>query len=644
MIAALLGLSADVRAMGVGNPTTLSALGESLNLRFPISLSPGESLNADCVRAEVWVGDSPVPPRLLQLQVVGASESTIQALHVQVALPMQEPIVRITLKLGCPVRLTRQYAAFIDPPKAPNGFGELNVPGLSSTQALQSQPPQPLLRQDSSGLSAAMANAVASAAAGRTSGVPGRQAAAKETRAERAVNKLQRSASPARSEVKASASSGPKLRLEMPEPLDLVLQRVSVPGSADRPDPSLQRLQRLEDDLASLRQGNSRIEAQLLALKAQRAKPQPRRPSDVWAFGSVLVLLGLTGAGFYFWRSRSAALAADEFSTWYSEIPHAELDQTLPTRPAAASNFATTTASAARVPTAPTTATGYPDELTLEFSKLFESDSKPELERSAGTASPEARDRASPAYAFVHDFSHEPLSVQFVDSSQHAATSALLDKRYEPNAESVSGQAQLAIEDLIDLEQQVEFFLVLGQDDAAEELLLNRINTGLTNALPYLKLLEIYQRLGRESAFQGIAARFAVRFRAQPPTWGDDLTLGQSLESYPEVMQDLQIAWASHGYAMVKVQALLSAGAEQFTGFDLPAYLDLLLLYSLARDLSEHEVRGEDIDLFLPLDVDPNNLHGHSMMATISWQGPPLAFGSSAELDICLDDVPLDKS
>ena len=266
-------------------------------------------------------------------------------------------------------------------------------------------------------------------------------------------------------------------------------------------------------------------------------------------------------------------------------------------------------------------------------------DNQPEQEPVQSDAVPDVAAQASPAYAFVHDFSHEPLSIQFVDSSLLAATPALLGKWHEPRAASASGH-QIVIEDLIDLEQQVEFFVVLGQDDAAEELLLTRVNTGLTSALPYLKLLEIYQRLGRESAFEGMAARFAVRFKALPPTWGANLNLGQSLEGYPDVLRELQAAWKNHGNAMVKLHALLSAETERSTGFDLPAYLDLLLLYSLARDLSEHEVRGEEIDLFLPLDVEAASPNGHSMMATMSWQGSPVAPGAAIDLDISLDDLP----
>ena len=39
---------------------------------------------------------------------------------------------------------------------------------------------------------------------------------------------------------------------------------------------------------------------------------------------------------------------------------------------------------------------------------------------------------------------------------------------------------ELSVEELIDLEQQAEFFIVLGQDDAAIELLMAILEQGIT--------------------------------------------------------------------------------------------------------------------------------------------------------------------
>jgi len=72
----------------------------------------------------------------------------------------------------------------------------------------------------------------------------------------------------------------------------------------------------------------------------------------------------------------------------------------------------------------------------------------------------------------------------------------------------------VSIEELIDLEQQAEFFVVLGQDDAAIDLLMGHIrSSGGTSPLPYLKLLEIYRRQGDRESYERTRERFGLPAR-----------------------------------------------------------------------------------------------------------------------------------
>src|SRR6185369_12997803 len=67
----------------------------------------------------------------------------------------------------------------------------------------------------------------------------------------------------------------------------------------------------------------------------------------------------------------------------------------------------------------------------------------------------------------------------------------------------------VSAEELIDLEQQAEFFVVLGQDEAAIDLLVGHLrDSGGTSPLPYLKLLEIYRRRGERESYERTRERF----------------------------------------------------------------------------------------------------------------------------------------
>ena len=164
-------------------------------------------------------------------------------------------------------------------------------------------------------------------------------------------------------------------------------------------------------------------------------------------------------------------------------------------------------------------------------------------------------------------------------------------------------------EELIDLEQQADFFVVLGQDDAAIDLLMGHVrSSGGASPLPYLKLLEIYRRRGDREAYERIRSRFNRRFNAYAPDWDADMQHGRSLEDYPETISRLQALWATPTRAMATLDASLFRRNKTDETFDLPAYRELLFLYSVSRDLAEHGGGAPlaDVDVLLPLNDDPN--------------------------------------
>jgi hypothetical protein len=160
----------------------------------------------------------------------------------------------------------------------------------------------------------------------------------------------------------------------------------------------------------------------------------------------------------------------------------------------------------------------------------------------------------------------------------------------------------VSIEELIDLEQQADFFVVLGQDDAAIDLLMGHIrSSGGTSPLPYLKLMEIYRRLGDHEAYERTRARFNHRFNAYAPDWDADLQQGRTLDQYPDVIHRLEDCWKAPLDAMAELEALMFRRDEGEV-FDLPAYREVLFLYSMARDLLDHQGGPPSIiDVLLPL-------------------------------------------
>jgi hypothetical protein len=76
---------------------------------------------------------------------------------------------------------------------------------------------------------------------------------------------------------------------------------------------------------------------------------------------------------------------------------------------------------------------------------------------------------------------------------------------------------------------------------------------------------------------------------------------GQSLEAYPEAVGRLQVAWTTPDEAVALLELLMGRSHSSDPGFDLPAFAELMLLHTIARDLRERETSAGGIDLLLPL-------------------------------------------
>ncbi|MGZ5241604.1 MAG: hypothetical protein ACXWCN_15915, partial [Caldimonas sp.] len=184
---------------------------------------------------------------------------------------------------------------------------------------------------------------------------------------------------------------------------------------------------------------------------------------------------------------------------------------------------------------------------------------------------------------------------------------SVLDHRSDDGTAATRRGGELSMEELIDLEQQAEFFVVLGQDEAAIALLDAYVREPAGKSpLPFLQLLEIHQRRGDQPAYDRVRESFNERFNAYAPDWSSALHLGRSLEHYPQTVARLQSLWTTPLSAMQALDNLLFRRHAAEDTFDFPAYRELLFLYSIARELSGNvETDFGSIDLFLPLDEVP---------------------------------------
>jgi hypothetical protein len=578
-LALLLGLTPlGAEALGLGRPQVLSALGKPLDAAIPLTLADGESLTDGCLRAEVSAGDARVPAGLLQLRVEG--EPGQQRIRLQSLVRIEEPALRITLALGCPMRLTREFNLFIDPP-------------ASGTPTAAAPPPPPL---------------AAAAAA------PAPAPAPTATEAARTVAEAPAARPRAPARPRPRRSNGPRLVLERPE---VLVGQAPKPAAPSAPETEL--TPELEAQITQLEQTVAQLRAELLerqalaasaaavaapasvasgvasgvaAVPASALAPEtiPTRVATPSAPGThaaayrdpmtwlLTLALGLIAGSVAFYASRWLdQRARRENAYWRALQAAAEGAAPPPPAPPTPGIAPPVPASAAAV---------LPDEGQHTVTR------------------PQPRPLAWPPGPVGPTVSRAPATAASAPVPPSTDTLATLPLPVEAMAALPVLSHQLTIADeLLDLQQQVDFLLLLGQHEAAADLLATRLQRGAGSAMPYLMLMELCQQRGEPEVFAELARQFEQRFRQPAPAWTQSLARGRTLDACPSVIAHLQVVWADPSAAMQMLQALLAEGrGPGVASFELPSHRDLLTLYGVARDLFETSLRGEDVDLMLPLD------------------------------------------
>lgn len=694
------------QAIGFGRVANATQLGQRLDFAAAVRLEPDEALERHCVSAEVSAGDNPLQPGQVRVTLEGSPGNPDRTVRVTTSTVIDEPVVTISVTLGCNSRTTRKFVAFIDPPgiemalAVPPPDPALLVPQHTDSQVaplvalLAPEPPRraaPRTREpsvdrrptrrgsvdgaaprqvagaadDTASASVSVSASVAAAASASASapdpasaaGPAASDAAARPaprvvaavarppTSARRSVTaskpthtaRLQldapllsaaaasASVGPRAARTAAGASIGPLATARPPARAVAALVAASsilapsstAPGTAAAAGPQVewllherQRVQAQDDSISRL-QAEAALTRQTVAglqTRLQRAESERYANPLVATLATVAALLALLLAATV-WRRRRPATSPQ----WWKGAAgasifgrHSMMPESLVAQPEAKTGAQAEAETGAR--------TEARAHVTADAGK--DADAPAPASRNA------APDAASDAASTAHEATAQRVARVDVSLPPHlaatsprwatspAAGAATLGVSAPMPLAGASSSESSSVEELIDLEQQAEFFVVLGQDDAAIELLSQHLQEGgAASPLPYLKLLEIYRRRDDRLAYESLRARFNRDFNAYAPAWEVDLQQGRSLEEYPAVLARLQRHWGTPARAIEALDASLFRRGPANTTFDLPAYRELLTLYSIAKERVQ-DVEGEEasavlVDLLLPLDQIP---------------------------------------
>lgn len=630
--------------MGFGRLPTTATLGQPLQLTVPLRLEANEDLPPECLNAQVYFADNLQQPGTTNLRLVPAAPGVLErSLVLTTTTRVDEPIVSVEVTVGCTAKVVRRFTLLADPPLiAPVAPTVAAAPAPADAAA-----PAGTARDEPATSSVTPAQASSSTDASATP-APARRPSARRRAAPPNVAAAPR---PPRASTRTAASNNPRLRLApleagarvtpAPAPSAAAAAATAAPPSSTAASAAAAvaaeaaasvaaaeqaasaataaavaakaRVDQLEASMKNLRAQDAATQQTIASLQARLQRAESDQLGSPLLYALAALAAVLLGAVIWLWRQRSAER---ESQGWLVQAAAASGD-------APASQSAATsaeTAAFAPVPTLkawvskPNEVDGFDDTLALTR---------------AGTMS------TMPA---ALNSGQTPL-----DGVRPLVAEA--QKR------------EVSVEELIDLEQQAEFFIVLGQDSAAIDLLMTHLrSTSGASPLPYLKLLEIYKRRGERADYERLRERFNSRFNAYAPSWETDLQGGRALDEYPSVMGRLESLWVTPTRAREVLQATLVRAEDSGPdpvgddSFDLPAYRELMLLYSIVRDVSDQEPDEPSIDLMLPIgepEGDAPTAAGMTasferLLATSSMPAQP-SVHKPLEVDFTLDDIKPDS-
>jgi len=585
----LLGFALPSLALTLGQPQGAAWVGRPLDVVIPISLGEGERQDALCAEAEVLQGTTRIEDKRVTVSVGPGAQSGQLRLHVRSTVAVDEPVVQLTVRAGCEMNSTRQYVLLADMPAEVGSVAAASMParalpasGLgaeasgtgrgnassnaSAGQAPSTTPanapvrrarpaaPQPAPVRNRDNDRAEGSRPASGATPQRRAPAAARPPVAAAPRVVASAPASQRAANTSTNATAATpaasaATTGARLQLDALDPASVrnPTLAASAPGltlpsggdaaiaaaalaasaaaNAEELQRATQRMQALEATLAALREQSTQNQRMLVEMRSELAEARDSRYRNPLVYVLVLLLLLALVALVMLWRmARGSARPA-----WWGDAPLK--DDGGPT-------FGQPVASAA-------------------------------IDEERAAATPPVAASTVAAHAVVESFDEAPDTVP-------------------PAHEDDSTPARYVnTEELFDVQQQSDFFVSLGQHDQAIAVLSEHIaDNPETSALAYLDLLRIYHSLDRRDDYARVGREFERAFNAQVPVFEQFAEVGNGLEHYRATLARIEAQWPQPStLGLIEELVFRKPGTRGDESFDLAAYRELLLLYSVAKEV-----------------------------------------------------------
>lgn len=541
--------------LSLGQASGRVALGQPVSLSIPVTgMSDAAGLDL-CATAKVLFAESPVAKKSVSLSVEAGGQGYPAMIHVRTAEVVNEPYVSLEIRAGCTAPQTRQYVFLAD--FLPTDFKPSKFAVVSNIAPEIANDSTPLV--SGSNKSGSVLSKATESTRPKGSSQPDTEKTvrgfSKKTPEKKTIHRLELDPLVL---TESAANWMPTLRLSGELPVfmaesdgELEKRRIVLRGvwAALNEPPELRaeatvqaenvqsQLDRLKAQLQSARQSESDLQVQLLH------ESEARYANPLVALLAVSLLVAVAALVVVVMRSRQLNAGRREWWKGGAGTEQAAVGLT--------SNQQEKTMAR------DTGASKWGDgasQLDVDLNTLF----PPEVSLSKTNHGHDAPSRTP-----------SPDSSGFMPS-------VLAD-----------GSRSVATEELFDLQQQVEFFISLGQAEQAIDILNAHIADGhQASPLAYLDLLKLYHHAGDRENYENLRSVFNGKFNGRVPSFEDHSLSRRGLERYEKAFSRIQALWPrKEVLSLIEASLFRQSPSESDEVFDLEAYRELLLLYGIAHEI-----------------------------------------------------------
>lgn len=565
----LLVLSLGSHALTLGRARGGAIVGQPVNIVVPVSAAGDEDVTDLCFEADVFYGENKVEGRRVTVSSEPPVAGQTWQVRITSRLAVDEPVVTLHLRSACTAKTSRRYVFLADiaSEAAPVSASVAPLPVLiepSSGSASRSEHVTSDLLPAEAG--SVGGPSVKSAAVG--SKVKGREKASSQTAAPKVLSTGKSRLRLAPLDLSLGRDIPLKVTAElMSSPTDDAQKRGEAAAlwrvlnlSPEDVMRDTARLNSLESSVQRLNEAsgqNQRLVKELMG-RLERAEEERYQNPLVVGLGGLVLLLAAGGVWLY-WRQKKNG----QGSPWWTPAGDQDvgLDSDFGESPESAKVLSRHSALIQDPKLVVDPAAGHGQEpagalvdIELDFGFLGEGSVEPTPKEIKGQVAGKLHSQGN-----VRDFSH-----------------SLAASLREINTQEV-----------LDIRQQAEFFMTLGQHEEAIALLAGHAaEAGDINPLVYLDLLAIFHTLSRKEDFDSYRDEFNAVFTGYVPQYSDFSRKGEGLDACPEICEQLVKLWPSHG-ALDFLQAtmLRQADAPNRMIFELEVFKDMLMLHAVGSRL-----------------------------------------------------------